>query len=136
MIIYIYIYKPFSIKVLVAKVNAMLRRNEEHDLVTSFNNGDLVIDYQSHKVEKKGKQCFLTKSEYIILTTLSKFPQKIFSRDDLIEIVFVDFHGYDRTIDVHIKNLRSKICSDTKNPEYIKTVRGFGYTFGGVSDED
>ncbi len=73
----------------------------------------------------------MTKSEKNILFSLAKYNKKIFTREELIEIALGDdFDGYDRAIDSHIKNLRSKIESDTSKPVYIITVRGFGYRFG------
>ena len=74
----------------------------------------------------------LTPKEWSILATLAKYPHKVFSRDDLINIAFdMSFDGYDRVIDTHIKNLRIKIEDDSKRPVYIRTVHGMGYKFGG-----
>jgi DNA-binding response OmpR family regulator len=75
----------------------------------------------------------LTPNEYRILVLLMSRPQKIFTREEIIEnIKHNDYDGFDRTIDSHIKNLRQKIRDDSKSPKYIVTVYGMGYRFGGV----
>lgn len=131
-----YITKPFSPKQLVARVNAVLRRMSE-DPVTlsntlSFHDGDLVIDNLKHEVRKRGCIVNLTPKEYRILLTLIKYPQKTFTREELINMALGDdFEGFDRTVDTHIKNLRQKIESDVKSPAYLLTIHGIGYRFGG-----
>ncbi|MGE5583520.1 MAG: response regulator [Bacillota bacterium] len=131
-----YVTKPFSPRQLVARVEALLRRtvNEAVPLagLISFNNDDLVIDSQKYEVRKNGKVVNLTPNEYKILMSLVKYPQKAFTREELVSVALgEDFDGYDRTIDTHIKNLRQKIETDPKNPRYILTVHGVGYRFGG-----
>ena len=134
-----YITKPFSLKNLSARVQAVLRRSTE-DLVPlarqfSWNQGDLVIDYDRKEVRKKGEPVALTAIEWKLLAAFTKYPQKIFTRENLIELVFgLDFSGYDRVIDTHIKNLRKKIEDDSKQPVYLCTVHGMGYTFGGTAE--
>ena len=74
----------------------------------------------------------LTPNEFRILAALIKYPNKIFSREDIISIALGDeYRGYDRAVDCHVKNIRQKIENDSKNPEYILTVHGVGYKFGG-----
>jgi DNA-binding response OmpR family regulator len=131
-----YVTKPFSPRQLVARVVALLRRTEEDApplaSVLSFINGDLVVDYQSHEIKKAGKTVNLTPNEFKLLTTMIKYPKKVFTREELIRLVIgQDFEGYDRIIDTHIKNLRQKIETDSRNPRYIITVHGVGYMFGG-----
>lgn len=131
-----YIAKPFSPRVLVARVAALLRRAEEDGTpltdILSFNGGDLIIDHKNHVVKKAGLEINTTPNEYKILTTMSRYPKKAFTRDELISLVIGDdFAGFDRTIDTHIKNLRQKIETDPRNPMYILTVHGVGYRFGG-----
>lgn len=131
-----YIIKPFSPRQLVARVEAVLRRAGVSALpmsgALSFNNGDLVVDTVKYEVRKKGAVVNLTPSEYKILVAVIKYPQKTFTREELISLVLgEDFDGYDRTIDAHIKNLRQKIENDPKNPRYILTLYGVGYRFGG-----
>lgn len=128
-----YITKPFSVKELVARVGSIIRRvdNEFINESVFYNNGDLVINRNLFEVYKNNKLCNLTKTEYSILSTLSEFSNKVFTREELVEIIFDDFDAYDRVIDTHIKNLRSKIEDDSSKPVYIVTVRGVGYKFGG-----
>lgn len=131
-----YVTKPFSARQLVARVVALLRRSEDDALplasVFSFGGDDLIIDYKSLTVKKHGTQVSLTPNEFKLLSTLLKYPKKVFTREELITLVIgQDFEGYDRIIDTHIKNLRHKIESDPRNPQYIITVHGVGYSFGG-----
>jgi DNA-binding response OmpR family regulator len=131
-----YVTKPFSVKQLVARVKALLRRSTQESLpltdILSFNEEDLTIDSLKHEVKKQEEEVSLTPNEYKLLMTMVKYPQKVFTREELIIVALGgEFDGYDRTIDSHIKNLRQKIETDTKNPEYILTVHGIGYRFGG-----
>lgn len=131
-----YITKPFSLKNLYARMQAVLRRSGEdlRPLASRFswNHGDLVIDYDHKEVHKKGAAISVTPIEWKILSAFTKYPQKVFTREDLITIAFdLDFDGYDRVIDTHVKNLRKKIEDDPKKPVYICTVHGMGYKFGG-----
>lgn len=131
-----YVTKPFSVKQLYARMEAILRRAAD-DLKPlaqkfSWNSNDLLIDFEHSEVRKQGEILNLTPSEWKILSALIKHPQKVFSRDNLIDLVFgPDFDGYDRVIDTHIKNLRKKVETDPKAPVYVKTVHGLGYKFGG-----
>jgi len=131
-----YVTKPFSPRQLVARVEAVLRRANDAPVplssIISFNNDDLVIDTLKYQVKKKGNVVNLTPSEYKLFMSMVKYPDKTFTREELICMVLgEDFDGYDRTIDTHIKNIRQKIESDPKNPKYILTVHGIGYRFGG-----
>lgn len=133
-----YVTKPFSAKQVVARVQALLRRTEDNLVplanTMNFNQKDLVINALSHEVFKAGEATSLTPIEYKLLMTLVKYPNKVFTREDLIvSALGDDFIGYDRTVDSHIKNLRQKIETDTKDPKYIITVHGVGYRFGGDS---
>lgn len=131
-----YVTKPFSVKQLYARMEAILRRaaGDLKPLAEKFswNDNDLQIDFEHNEVRKQGELLSLTPSEWKILSALIKHPQKVFSRDNLIDLVFgPDFDGYDRVIDTHIKNLRRKVETDPKKPVYVKTVHGLGYKFGG-----
>lgn len=131
-----YMTKPFSLKELYARIEAILRRSSG-DLTPlaqkfSWNQGDLQIDFEHMEVKKHGKTISLTPKEWNILSALMKYPQKVFSREELLTLVFgPEYDGYDRVIDTHIKNLRIKLEDDPRKPVYVKTVHGIGYRFGG-----
>lgn len=131
-----YITKPFSLKNLYARMQAVWRRTLEYPVPVSsresWNHGDLVIDQDRKEVCKRGKPVAVTPIEWKLLTAFTRYPQKVFTREDLIELAFgLDFSGYDRVIDTHVKNLRKKLEDDPKQPVYICTVHGMGYKFGG-----
>ncbi|KEI82881.1 response regulator transcription factor [Clostridium botulinum] len=125
-----YITKPFSPKQLVAKVNAVLKRVKGNQCENLIFNNELIIDIVNKKVEYNNKEIILTASEYKILSILARNPNKIFSREELMDYISRDnICIYDRIIDTHIKNIRAKLDQDSKNPTYIKTIRGMGYRF-------
>ncbi len=131
-----YITKPFSLKELYARMKAILRRtsNDLKPLASkySWNDNDLKVDFEHYEVYKRGEQLSLTPIEWKILSALIRYPQKNFTREELIELVFEpEFDGYDRVIDTHIKNLRKKVEDNPREPVYVKTVHGIGYKFGG-----
>jgi len=136
-----YITKPFSLKSLHARIEAVLRRAVDDIMpilgIRSFNNGDLLVDFESHTIARKSskgemEEIKLTPNEYKLLTAFIRNSGKVLTRDELIAAAFGDeYEGYDRTIDSHIKNLRQKIEKDPKRPVYIKTIHGVGYKFGG-----
>jgi two-component system response regulator RegX3 len=127
-----YLVKPFSPRELVARVRALLRRahvdsEPQRDRLVF---GDLVIDISSHKAFLGEKELDLTASEFKLLTTLSRYPGRVYSRMELVEKVLgYDFEGYERTIDSHVKNLRAKLDDDPREPRFIYTVHGVGYRF-------
>lgn len=131
-----YITKPFSLKELHGRVEAVLRRSSD-DLLplftrNSYNDGDLIVDFESNTIKKKQVLVSLTPSELKILSALIKYPSKVFTRNELIDIALGDeFFGFDRAIDSHIKNLRQKIEDNPKEPIYVLTIYGKGYKFGG-----
>lgn len=128
-----YLIKPFSPRELTARVNALFRRiNINKGEQKFYNNGDFEINYDERIVKILGKEISLTPNEFDIVHILSSNKGKVFTRDQLIErIMGIDFQGFDRTIDVHIKNIRKKIEDDSRNPKYILTVTRIGYKFGG-----
>ena len=128
-----YVTKPFSPRQLVARVEAVLRRTEgDSSPVLSFRRGELVVDMDGYDVLLSGRPAGLTPNEFKIVGALARHPSKVFTREELIAIVSGDdYNGFDRVIDTHIKNIRQKIETDTRNPEYILTVHGVGYKFGG-----
>ncbi len=130
-----YMLKPFSLKVLAAKIEAVLRRSSADltplTLKNAWNNNDLSVDFERNRFYKAGQPVALTPNEARILSALVKYPGKVFSREELITTALGDdFEGYDRAVDTHIKNLRQKIEDNPKAPVYIKTVHGLGYRFG------
>jgi two-component system response regulator ResD len=131
-----YVVKPFSARELVARVKAHLRRSKKGEKrEISFNNGSLIIDTLSRQVMKHGKKVALTNTEFRILLSLAERPNVVFSRQQLINIVQgLDFDGFDRVVDVHIKNIRHKIEDDPQKPAFIETAYGVGYKFTGEPD--
>lgn len=132
-----YLVKPFSPRELTARVRAILRRSKGDVLkdVLSFGDGKIVIDAVRHEVRRLGELVSLTPLEFKLLLTLAQYPGRAYSRLELIrKVQGYDFEGYERTVDTHIKNLRSKIEDDPKNPTYVQTIYGVGYKFVGETD--
>lgn len=126
-----YVTKPFSPKEVVARVKALIKRSKDEVLPLIIYEG-LEIDCGGRRVKLNGEEIDLTPTEFKILITMAQNSKKVFTREELINSVFgMDYDGYDRSIDTHIKNLRHKLKEDTKDPKYIKTIRGLGYRFGG-----
>lgn len=129
-----YLVKPFSPRELTARVNALFRRlgKDKEKIDSIYDDGNLEINYEKRTVRIKKEEVPLTPNEFNILYLLAVNKGNVLSRDQIIDRIFgLEFSGYDRTIDVHIKNLRKKIEKDTKNPKYIITVTKAGYKFGG-----
>ena len=129
-----YLVKPVSPREVVARVKALEGRKQREDNkdVLIFDKGRFKIYLEERMVQINNNEISLTPNEFDLLYQLALAPGRVFTRDQLIEAVMgIDFDGFDRTIDVHIKNLRKKIEEDTKNPRYIKTVTGVGYKFEG-----
>jgi DNA-binding response OmpR family regulator len=133
-----YVVKPFSPRELVARVKAHLRRaGKAKRSLLAFNNGRLRIDPEKHEVLIDTRPLQLTLTEFRILMVLAENRGRILSRNQIVNLVQgFDFEGYDRTIDAHVKNLRHKIESNSKSPEFIQTVYGAGYRFIGTPDEE
>jgi len=131
-----YVTKPFSPKELAARVRAVLRRLPGERGPQKISCGDLTVDFHKHEASLAGKPINLTEIEFKLLGIFVKEPGRVFSRAQLIEKALgYDFEGFDRTIDVHILNLRRKIEPDPTHPEYIKTVYGAGYKLSEVSND-
>ena len=128
-----YVSKPFSPRELVARVRAVLRRAGGEELAAPLlRAGDLVIDTEKRLVTQDGEAIDLTTTEFNLLVVLARSPGRVFSRMELLDRVQGEaFEGYERTIDVHVKNLRKKIEPDPRHPTYIQTVYGAGYRFVG-----
>jgi len=126
-----YITKPFSLRELVARVKAVLRRARGEVFTPTLRVGDIEIDLQKREVIVAGKPVELTPTEFEILSLLARHPGRVFTRLEILQrIQSYAYEGYERTVDVHIRNLRKKIEPDPKNPRYILTVYGVGYKLG------
>ncbi|MCH6266651.1 response regulator transcription factor [Neobacillus citreus] len=129
-----YLVKPFSPRELTARVNALFRRlnGTNSSVWMIFDDGNLSIHFEKRLVTVRGEEIPFTPNEFDILWALAASKGKVLSREQLIGKVYGEnFDGFDRTIDVHIKNIRKKIEMDTRNPKYIITVLKAGYKFGG-----
>lgn len=126
-----YVCKPFNVKELVLRVKAVFRKLDiEKKDVLKFSD-ELEINMSSHDVKVRGEKVVLTNTEYKILLLFAKNPNRIFSREQLLELAIDEhYEKMDRIIDAHIKNLRQKIELDTKKARIIQTVYGVGYKFG------
>ena len=126
-----YMTKPFRPRELVARVRAVLRRaGEVKPEARVLKAADIILDRDGRTAKVADEFIDLTPSEFDILTALMSSPGRVYSRLDLLDIIQgVRYEGYERTIDTHIKNLRSKIESDPRDPQYIETVYGVGYRF-------
>lgn len=130
-----YITKPFSIRELLARVKAVLRRkNGDNDEDSEIYECDsLKVDFDRHEVKINDKKVDMTLKEFELLETLIKNKGKILQRETLLDKVWgYEYIGETRTVDVHIRYLRKKIEVDDKNPKFIETVRGVGYRFNQV----
>ncbi len=134
-----YMTKPFSPRELTARVKAIFRRIEaltgetgNHQDGTLLRIGHLQIDADGYVVLKNGEEIDLTPKEFELLLYLANHRGKVLSRDQLLNAVWnYDYIGDSRIVDVHVSHLRDKIEPDSRNPVYIKTVRGIGYKFEG-----
>ena len=124
-----YMAKPFSPRELIARVKALLRRSGEGlpgDRVLSL--GDLRIDKETYSVTKRARHLHLSATEFKLLLFMAERRGRVFSRDQLLDAVWKDESFVEsRTVDVHIRRLRTQIEDDPSNPAYIKTRRGVGY---------
>ena len=125
-----YVTKPFSPRELAARVRAVLRRLPGERGPDEIKYGQLTVNFLRHEASLSGRPLNLTTVEFKLLGVLIKEPGRVFSRAELIEKALgYDFEGFDRTIDVHILNLRRKLEPAPSHPRYIKTVYGAGYKF-------
>ena len=128
-----YVTKPFSPRELAARVRSVLRRLPGERGPDEITCGQLTVNFLRHEASLAGKPLKLTTVEFKLLGVLIKEPGRVFSRAELIEKALgYDFEGFDRTIDVHVLNLRRKLETDPSHPSYIKTVYGAGYKFSEV----
>lgn len=127
-----YVTKPFSPRELVARVRAVLRRGmaEEMSGPSQIQLGDLEVDFVRHEARVEGTSVHLTPKEFTLLEIMIKQPGRVYSRLELLELAFgFDYQGFERTVDVHVMNLRKKIEPDPTQPRYVHTVYGVGYKF-------
>ena len=130
-----YMTKPFSPRELSARIRAVMRRTSEDSLLRGPAQAaweDLEINFHHHGVKVDGTEVHLTPTEFRILATMAREPGRVFSRSQLVDLALgYDFEGLDRTVDVHVLNLRRKIEADPNRPRHVLTVYGMGYKFGG-----
>lgn len=127
-----YVTKPFSPREIVARVKAVLRRmeREEDEISVVLRSGELALDPQSYMLKLRGDRIDLTRSEFDLLHIMMATPGRAYSRTELLDrLQGMVLEGYERTIDVHIKNLRAKIEENPRKPRYVETVYGVGYRF-------
>jgi len=128
-----YVTKPFSVKELVARVRALLRRLHEENkpyAEEKYASGSLQIDYASYEVTVAGKKIILSPTELKLLFFFSRHPGRVYTREQILNHVWGDnTFVMPRAVDVHIRRLRSQIEKDADDPQYIITVRGIGYKF-------
>jgi DNA-binding response OmpR family regulator len=126
-----YVIKPFRMRELIARIHAVLRRNEpgpeKFELLRA---GDIVLDERTHTVIVKDAPASVTPIEFDLLATLMRSPGRVFTRTELVDLLANSgFAGLENTLNVHIRNLRMKVEPDPANPQYIETVFGIGYRF-------
>ena len=129
-----YITKPFSIRDLLARVKAVLRRSSSDEISEEiYEIGRLKVDFERHEVLINNEKVELTLKEFELLEILIKNKGKILRRETLLDKVWgYEYIGETRTVDVHIRYLRKKVEDDDKNPKFIETIRGVGYRFNPV----
>jgi two-component system OmpR family response regulator len=125
-----YVTKPFSPRVVAARVRALLRRTygELSTETTTWRVGEIELNAETHLASVRGQRIDLTPSEFTILQSLVSRPGRVFTRMELLDQISGEaYAAYERTVDVHVKNLRAKIEIDARTPQYIETVYGIGY---------
>jgi two-component system alkaline phosphatase synthesis response regulator PhoP len=131
-----YVTKPFSPRELAARVRAVLRRLPGERGPEEIKHGELTVNFSKYEASLAGRPLNLSTTEFKLLGVLVREPGRVFSRAELIEkAIGYDFEGFDRTIDVHILNLRRKLEPDPRHHRYIKTVYGAGYKLSEVGSE-
>ena len=124
-----YVTKPFSPREVVARVKAILRRTESNHSQSNKKSSPFLVDDMANRIQYRGQYLELTRYEFLLLKTLIKQPQRVFSRDQLMDIVWAQAENtLERTVDAHIKTLRAKLRSVDTTSEAIVTHRGMGYS--------
>ena len=126
-----YVIKPFRMRELLARIHAVLRRKEEAvSRPVLLRSGEIVLDEAMHAVMVRGTPVTLTPIEFSMLSTLMRSPGRVFTRTDLVDLLSGSgFTGLENTLNVHVRNLRTKVELDPSHPQYIETVFGIGYRF-------
>src|SRR6185312_11688663 len=127
-----YIVKPFSPRELVARVRVVLRRTAQElaEQPEELQAGEIRLDFGRHEVQVRGRPVYLTPKEFRLLAVLARAPGRVFTRSQLLDKVFgITYEGGERTVDVHLMNLRRKVERRPDRPEYLHTVYGVGYKF-------
>lgn len=125
-----YITKPFSVRELVARTKAVLRRTKSQQIDKLYKFGNITIDFEKHEILRYEERIDLTLKEFELIEVLVKNKGRVMTRDFLLDKIWgYEYIGETRTVDVHIRHLRKKIEEDDKNPKFIETIRGVGYRF-------
>jgi DNA-binding response OmpR family regulator len=126
-----YVIKPFRMRELLARIRAVLRRVEgAEERAELLRAGEIVLDQNTHTVTVRSQEVALTPIEFDLLALLMRSPGQVFNRTQLVDhLLDSGFTGLDRTLNVHIRNLRTKIEKDPSQPDYVETVFGIGYRF-------
>lgn len=131
-----YLAKPFEPRELVARINTILRRSQRSFSRTDTY-GSLLIDHTARKAVLDNRDLQFTTNEFTVLALLCSHPGRVFSRDDILqELRGIDSDAFNRTVDICVSRVRHKLGDDPKNPRFVKTVWGAGYTFIGKDDEN
>jgi two-component system phosphate regulon response regulator PhoB len=126
-----YLTKPFGLRELIARCRVLLRRQSPTLEPPTLQFQDIVLNLQEYRVIVRGEEIALSPKEFLLLELFMKTPRRVFAREELLERVWgMSYLGDSKTVDVHIRWLREKLEVDPSNPQYIITVRGFGYRFG------
>jgi DNA-binding response OmpR family regulator len=124
-----YVTKPFSLRELMARIRALLRRSQPaHRLIDELRLRDIAVDFRKYEATRSGRSLDLTRREFQLLQALASRPGEVITRSDLLDQVWgLDEYPSTRTVDTHVASLRAKIERDTANPEHLLTLRGVGY---------
>lgn len=127
-----FVLKPVEARALDLRIVTLLRESADTSADKTETHGDLVIDRRAMTATVHGRPVTLTRSEWLVLSELSSFPGRVYSRDELFAIIWGIDRDLTQIVDASVHNLRSKLESEPAKPRYIKTIRGFGYRFGPV----